>query len=230
MSIRRLAFLLGCLFGITPLLNAAVSERDFFAPSDGLLTYDDLNYREWLDINETLTFDTKTIIASTLPGGSLHGFSIATRDDFEGLALSANLDWINPESLTGIAGVDAKVLISLVGETTRYDDQMLGDMRVSSAQISIGLSSAGQFPTFDGTRAHVLSLEFPPPNRSINNGMGANTQIKSAGGVYTAPVSELESENGGPFWLYRAAIPEPSSIALLVLGIGICTTRQANRC
>ena len=41
MSIQRLATLLTCLFGMAPVLHAAVSERDFLAPGDGLLTYDE---------------------------------------------------------------------------------------------------------------------------------------------------------------------------------------------
>ena len=31
--------------------QAAVFERDWLAPGDGLLTYDDVNKREWLDLS-----------------------------------------------------------------------------------------------------------------------------------------------------------------------------------
>jgi len=34
--------------------RAAVSDRDWMAPGDGLLTYDDVNQREWLDLSETI--------------------------------------------------------------------------------------------------------------------------------------------------------------------------------
>jgi hypothetical protein len=33
--------------------EAAVFERDWKAPGDGLLTYDDVNQRVWLDLSET---------------------------------------------------------------------------------------------------------------------------------------------------------------------------------
>ena len=35
-------------------LNAAVIERDWQTPGDGLLTFDTVNQREWLDLSETL--------------------------------------------------------------------------------------------------------------------------------------------------------------------------------
>lgn len=96
MSFQRLAYFLSCLLGMAPLLNAAVSERDFLAPGDGLLTYDDINQQEWLDLTATLDWSLAELYEAIAPHGPLRGFSIATVEDLVGLANSANLEWIPP--------------------------------------------------------------------------------------------------------------------------------------
>jgi hypothetical protein len=212
------------LLGIALPLRAEISERDFLAPGDGLLTYDDVHGREWLDLTETLGFDRTTIIEATQPGGSLDSFSLAELEDIEELVASANLSWIEPWSLPGVTGTGPKSLVDLVGEIIQMEGVLLL-VRLSSGQISDGPASASHLPVFIGTRAYVLSVEA----ESLQPG-GLNRPIYpmlNHGGVFTAPTSALENEQGGPFWLYRAAIPEPSSLMLLLLGISIWSMRPA---
>jgi hypothetical protein len=63
--------------------NAAVFERDWQTPDDGLLTYDDVNRREWLDVSQSLLiqFPGSTLeqryqsaLAELAPGGMFEGF------------------------------------------------------------------------------------------------------------------------------------------------------------
>jgi hypothetical protein len=78
----------------------AVFERDWKTAGDGLLTYDDVNQREWLDVPLTLlsqysgtTEDRfQAVIAQTAPGGLYEGFASATTVDVIAFAESAGVN------------------------------------------------------------------------------------------------------------------------------------------
>jgi hypothetical protein len=81
---------------LCPALQAAVFERDWKTPGDGLLTFDDVNKREWLDLSESLLYqfpgDTlearyKSVVVQTLPGGLFENFTIAKSSDVIALAV-----------------------------------------------------------------------------------------------------------------------------------------------
>ena len=97
----RFLFLTALLGATLPLSSrAAVMERDWLAPGDGLLTYDTVNQREWLDIPATLLsqFGSTTeeaipaALAELEPGGSLADFTLASREDVAALVASAGVD------------------------------------------------------------------------------------------------------------------------------------------
>jgi hypothetical protein len=80
---------------------AAVFERDWLAPGDGLLTYDNVNRREWLDLSQTrlvqypgatLEARYQAAILELMPGGQFSGFTVARTDDVVALAESAGID------------------------------------------------------------------------------------------------------------------------------------------
>lgn len=75
--------------------SAAVSERDLLNVDDRLLTYDDVNHREWLDLSYTYGTDLELIQESMQPGEFLAGFQFATVEDVHGLNVSAGLDPIS---------------------------------------------------------------------------------------------------------------------------------------
>jgi hypothetical protein len=84
---------------------AAVLSRDWKMPGDGLLTYDDVNQREWLDLSETLLTDQfpgsdpspliaremryQFVVSQTASGGLFEGFSVAKSTDVIQFAQSA---------------------------------------------------------------------------------------------------------------------------------------------
>ncbi|QDU55290.1 hypothetical protein [Aeoliella mucimassa] len=81
--------------------TAAVIQHDWLVPGDGLLTYDDVNQREWLDLTETQLFkfpggtleeQYQAVVDHTLPGGMFAGFTVATAEDVRALAESAGID------------------------------------------------------------------------------------------------------------------------------------------
>lgn len=86
--------------------TAAVFERDLASGSgDGLLTFDDVNQREWLDLSQSLlidlgetdtggefTFDfDRDVVPEVQPGGLFEGFTIAKSDEVLALAESAGI-------------------------------------------------------------------------------------------------------------------------------------------
>jgi hypothetical protein len=100
----RSLFVVAVVWGCVTLSagRAAVISRDWKTPGDGLLTYDDVNQREWLDLSQTLLTsqfpgatqeDRYQYVASqTAPGGLFAGFSVAKSVDVIALAQSAGIN------------------------------------------------------------------------------------------------------------------------------------------
>jgi len=115
------AYLRVCLVVVTYLavaasLPAAVFERDWKMPGDGLLTYDDVNQREWLDLPVSLLSQFPTpryenAVAETAPGGVFEGFTLAKSPDVIALAESAGIDMstieyeVNGETISRLVGL-----------------------------------------------------------------------------------------------------------------------------
>lgn len=74
--------------------SAGVFERDWKAPGDGLLTYDDVNQREWLDVtvsslNQFPEPRLDNAVAEIATGGRFAGFTWAKRRDVIALLFPA---------------------------------------------------------------------------------------------------------------------------------------------
>ncbi len=78
--------------------STAIISRDWKTPGDGLLTYDDVNQREWLDLSltqlslfsgETFEMRTQQVILQTGAGGQFEGFSLVSLTEVRDLLLSA---------------------------------------------------------------------------------------------------------------------------------------------
>jgi len=143
---------------------AGVFERGWQTPGDGLLTYDDINNRQWLDLSLTILdqFPGSTredqyqqVVAETLPGGVFEGFQVAKSSDVTALAESAGIDTSTSDYL--LNGNATSGLINLLGETVSY---------TNGRRLAIGFIdeiSTGAFP------ARVASiLDFDPPS-PLNN-------------------------------------------------------------
>jgi len=95
-----LSLIAACL--LANVSHSAVFERDLVPGSgDGLLTFDDVNNREWLDLSETLLVQYagdsiatrfQAVIDETAPSGDFSGFIAATEADVLELAESAGID------------------------------------------------------------------------------------------------------------------------------------------
>lgn len=218
---RHFLTLLVCFVTISS-VHAGVLEMDLAAPGDGLLTYDTINKRTWLDLPETGGLELSEVLEQMEPGGRLAGFQFAMLEDVTALAASAQVGWTNP-TLPGVQSDAAGRLIDLVDWTIHYTGGIVGNLKMSVGLITQGFLNGE--PQFDGT---TFCINVTYQGEDLLPGQ-INTPIfynpKPHGGVYVSgPVSFIMNPS---FWLYRT-VPEPSSV--LLLGIAaICTSRRRER-
>ena len=185
---KRFCLVLFCvaLLGNTA-SSAAVFEGDWKTPGDGLLTYDNVNRREWLDLTETQLFKFpgitledryQAVLSETMPGGQFTGFiAVSNPSDIRLFGESAGIDTstlANPMNQ-----VPATNLINLLGAsvTGNYPE-------------SLGMLDGIDGRT--GERGNMRVL-----NEGQNAGMLFGLGLDSRAGV----------------WLYRQ-VPEPSAYLL----------------
>jgi hypothetical protein len=80
-----------------PAARGAVFERDWKTPGDGLLTFDDVNNRVWLDLSQSRLDQfpqprLENALAEIGPGGLFEGFTFAERTDVIPFAQSAGIN------------------------------------------------------------------------------------------------------------------------------------------
>jgi hypothetical protein len=184
--------------------SAAVFERDWKSPGDGLLTYDDVNRREWLDVSQTilssqfpgedpspwLTRENRYqyVVGQTLPRGLFEGFKVAKSPDVIGLAQSAGIDTSTLSVATN--GAAALSLGQLLGFT------FVG----TSSSIAIGLLDE-------------------PPNDRFGATIRPGAFIASASNLAGLAIDQSHFQYPTPpgVMLY-SVVPEPSSASLLMFG------------
>ncbi len=231
-----------CLCSFAPISSAAVFERDFHTPGDGLLTYDDVNQREWMDLTETLDFTLDELNAALSTNGTLKDFSVATVNDVLSLADSAGVDWIELD-LQRIQewpdGESAGTLIDFVGTIVDHRNSNIncyGDLCTINILEVLGLWAAAGL-VVDAT-----------PVLAIENSSFKIVAVAAAGGIEVVPgainpvgnnfykggittdILTISGPISGHFWLYRNVIPEPSSLVFAVAsGVIALTIRSRSR-
>jgi hypothetical protein len=178
-------------------VGAAVFERDWQSPGDGLLTYDDVHRREWLDLSVSRLSQFpeprfENAIAEIASGGLFEGFTWAKSRAVRQLAVSGGIDISTTD--VAINGVPTDAMIDLLGPTAEF----LPNRR------SIGFINEAQtvhpgVPPYDG--AAFIKQGF-------------------AGVFFHLPDDLLRFTSNG-LMLYRP-VPEPGSISLLALAIYAC--------
>ncbi|QDU54435.1 hypothetical protein [Aeoliella mucimassa] len=218
------------VLAVCSLASAAVTERDWLAPGDGLLTFDDIHHREWLDLTESLTIDLgkrapddsfsfdyeRDLLAELEPGGRLEGFTAATTEDILSLAMSAGVDTSTSEFATNAVPVGG--LMGLLGPTYARGEP-IGS--IGSSAYLFGLSSTLSLePTSldDRLLANLMYNYSPSPSDS--------SQAQLVFGY----ASELSRSDTTGMWLYRntQAVPECSSLSLLCIAV-VCGTATVVR-
>lgn len=184
--------------------SAGVFQRDWKTPGDGLLTYDDVNQREWLDVTQTrlslfpppvpvpIQFDVEAryqrVVSELLPGGMFEGFAVATSMDVIALAESAGID--TATNSFAINGAPVSRLIALLDPTFGTPPGL------ARAQGLIG-ELAG-IPFINKRLAAIFHYD-PPPSALF---------------VITADDDSLAKPQFSGVMLYRVAVPEPSGFGV----------------
>ena len=210
--------LIAILLSLAPLTaSATISERDLLEPGDGLLTYDDVNQREWLD----LPFSQKSLaeIESDMQaGGTLSDFQFATLAEVETLRDAVDT--------TRCDQPDYNSLIDHLGYIVRATGGIYGETQFTLGQVIVGENDT--LPLFDGTNMVIWSIgsgnPIPSapcrsPHAQPAGGIGMTNSSNYVPGTFSPLDGWIEpflaESETGPFWLYRAAIPEPSTSTLL---------------
>ena len=174
---------------------ADVFERDLVPGSgDGLLTFDDVNQREWLDLTQTFTAEFPGgfggVLDELAPGGIYAGFQTASRADVIALAESAGIDTTTFDSeINSAATVN---IIALLDMSPPIAAGFTNETSPEDGQFYIGV--------FSGTAS----------SREAGLFFGTRT---SSPGLF---VDRLGSVTG--VMLYRE-IPEPNAVVLICTGV-----------
>ena len=205
--LRLLLFSLALCASLTAQISqAAVFERDWKTPGDGLLTYDDVNQREWLDLTESQLFKFpgntleeryQAVLAETAIDGLFEGFSVAASEEVRSLAESA--------------GIDTSTLSFLVNAIP--SDALIGHLSNTLSDSTPNARSGGFVTPPSSLELASVWFVYNPNSRDK----------KSAG--YRDLSGTLEPKVGffGPppfvsssgVWLHRI-IPEPSCVSLAI--------------
>jgi hypothetical protein len=195
--------------GIT---QAALFERDWKTPGDGLLTFDDVNNREWLDLSMSRLSQfpeprLENAIAEIAPGGIFEGFTWAKRDEVRGLAESAGID-LSTTALS-VNRDPVEETITLLGITL----QSLGALR------AVGFINEAQDPDL-----------IPPPYDGAAFLINVNPATGGGyAGVFFSVNDDLLRPTANGLMLFRQ-IPEPASSPLIFVAIWILMLNNGRAC
>jgi hypothetical protein len=204
-------FLCACLTpALLPaaLVSAAVVERDWKMPGDGLLTYDDVNRREWLDLsvsalNQFSAPRLENAVAEIAPGGLFDGFVWATRADVIGLAESAGITTSTFDF--GLNELPTHNLIDLLSATPPFTVNILDSLGFIDESIGS--------PPF----AKQVGADF-----FVRPSIGL---IDEKAGLLISSSNDFLAYDAVGVLLYRS-VPEPSSIILTLIASIIFWSRS----
>lgn len=190
--------------------QAALIERDWLTPGDGLLTLDTASGVEWLNAEQTLLAGFsgaliedryQTVVAETQPGGRFEGFRPATTAEARSLIDSAGFVKIVPDfAVNGQAARDLQALIGSTQSPTvslTWTDLLLGET------VDAGF----------GQRRSVLTVFLTTTDDRLAGSARVIEEGIRASDSYPSPNNEFGVA------LVRE-IPEPSTGLLLFAGCG----------
>lgn len=214
---RSVPFRCGCIvLFFASCASAAVFERDWKTPGDGLLTYDDVNKRVWLDLSVSRLDQfpeprLQNAIAQIAPGGLFEGFTWSSRSEVIELAHSAAIDTGTSEP--AINQTPTEALMTLLGTT------------------------------FEGNGPSIRRLESVAFIDEVQTVLGQPRQVGSIFIIHVGPtgggqaglsfgtVNDVLFRDSTGLMLYRQ-VPEPSStglVAVLLLILSRCRVISARR-
>ena len=186
-------------------------ERDWQMPGDGLLTYDDVSRREWLDLsvsrlNQFPEPQLENAIAEIMPGGLFEGFNLASRSDVLALAESGGVD--TSTSNLAVNQIAMSELIELLGSTFARDTPVFIRRSVGFIdEVDTNPPMAHQM----GVVLRVIAIPYSDAGTA---------------GLYFSSSDDSLFQGSTGLMLYRV-VPEPSTLMqLLMAGCGIMPIRS----
>lgn len=219
----RFALMIMLCAGILPNLEAGIVEHDFRAPGDGLLTYDEIHKREWLDLTETEGWDLTTLQQAISAGGALSNYTLANFADIQSLAASAGATWLPVTEYLFANDQSAWNFSEFVGgeidwkdEPDGFNTEDPGYRDIDKIEFGSGpdalITVSGYFAAVNTSRVAVFNLIFAFGDYTYP---GFATWPSGQVSFQDIPVSS-EVHVQGPYWLYRT-VPEPNCSLLFVM-------------
>lgn len=189
----------------TSAANASLISVGWKTGGDNLLTIDSATNLQWLDLSQTFGMTVAQVVGQLGAGQQFSGFQLATATQVHGLMGNAGLPFSTSTGTISTASADileAHALTTLLSDT-------LGPAYGSNFYGSRGL------------------LDDNGINRMIGFYVTSGTSLRNE---YFGTSSKV----GSGVWLVRQAlpegqIPEPTSLALLGLGLAALAFRHRNR-
>ena len=203
----------------------AVISMDLYQSGDGLLTYDTISHRQWLDLSQNYGQPIANVEQSLEPGGHLYGFLFATPADV--FALAASAGYLGTDAYSPQDFAIANELNDLLGQDFTYVTDV--DNRSPTSPYDKPMSTPDKW---EQVVRFTNGLVRDDANVRVLNPFTISTVIT---GSYTGSQFFLESQVSGigtgldfggsltqatvgASWLYRdVTVAEPASALLLLL-------------
>ena len=203
--------------------RAAVVERDWQPVGDGLLTYDTVNKREWLDVPVSLLLQfhptdvdlaVDTAKTELLPGGTFEGFTFAKRVDVLSLVESVGIVISYDLEDTRTNAVPMRHLIGLLSPTIFSS----GDF---GFRLTSGVLDEMAIPQVSGDRRYFAAFfQATEPDALSPNGRGFLSILNN---------DDRHSSQWTGMMLFRNVIPEPSAGFLAILASALFQITRIRR-
>jgi hypothetical protein len=201
--------------------QSAIISADLHQPGDGLLTYDTINHREWLDLSETSGWSLTTTKQALAPGGPYQDFHIATVSEVTALVASAGYDGTSytgepyfaiTTELMDLLHQDLILIATLISPG--------GNIQFPSANpIELAVHLADAWALSDAANGAFVEFEISTTTTEAVGDVPDDSTGQSFAGIPMETTNPFIIQNRS-VWLYRdPAVPEPASTVLVLLAV-----------
>ncbi|MEQ8850061.1 hypothetical protein [Botrimarina sp.] len=185
------------------LADAGLVSRDLFEPGDGLLTYDPVSGKEWLDFSVSSALLAETDWARLELPPELSEFRVAALGDVEALMVSAQIELFEPWNIPNRQGDPADRLIQMLGATGQYSRWGMAGFTLSGGFVADEETGEIAKRVEDAVAVVIASFRFG----GLLGGLDLRFKVVGNGGYYRLPTA-LYPFVDGPLEIFST--PDPS--------------------